>query len=83
MVPDARAALEWLLKRPTIDKSHVGVHGFSLGSTVAATLAGTCEAPPLFGGAPRAFSTRPLNGVLRSELRFQVAVALGTRFDVA
>ena len=41
MVADARAALEWLLKRPTIDKSHVGVQGFSLGSTVAATLAGT------------------------------------------
>ena len=41
MVADARAALEWLLKRPTIDKSHVGVQGFSLGSTLAATLAGT------------------------------------------
>jgi dienelactone hydrolase len=68
MVPDARAALEWLLKRPTIDKSHVGVQGFSLGSTVAATLAGTCEAPPLFDGAPRAFSTRLLKVVPHSEL---------------
>ena len=41
MVADARAALAWLLRRTNIDKSHVGVQGFSLGSMVGATLAGT------------------------------------------
>jgi alpha/beta superfamily hydrolase len=41
MLADARAALDWLIKRPNVDKAHVGVQGFSLGSMVGATLAGT------------------------------------------
>lgn len=41
MVADARAALDWLLARPNVIASRVGIQGFSLGSMVGATIAGT------------------------------------------
>jgi len=41
MVADARAALDWLVARPETVGARVGVQGFSLGSMVGATVAGT------------------------------------------
>lgn len=41
MVADARAALDWLTRQKQVQKNRVGVQGFSLGSMVGATLAGT------------------------------------------
>jgi dienelactone hydrolase len=41
MVADARTALDWLIDHSSTDDGRVGVLGFSLGSRVAATVAGT------------------------------------------
>jgi dienelactone hydrolase len=49
MVADARAALEWLISRPETIDDRIGVHGFSLGSMVGATVAGTDARVKAFG----------------------------------
>lgn len=49
MVGDARTALEWLIARPETIDDRVGVQGFSLGSMVGATVAGTDGRVKAFG----------------------------------
>lgn len=39
LLADANAALDWLLARPDVDASRVGVYGYSLGAAVALALA--------------------------------------------
>lgn len=41
MVADARAALDWLTTHHFVDADRLGVHGWSFGGRVAATIAGT------------------------------------------
>lgn len=41
MVADTRTALDWLTDQPFIDDGRVGILGFSLGSRISATVAGT------------------------------------------
>ena len=41
MVADSRVALDWLIDLPRVDDSRVGLLGFSLGTKVAMTVAGT------------------------------------------
>jgi uncharacterized protein len=41
MVADSRAALDWLIAKKNTDDSRIGVLGFSLGSKIAATVAGS------------------------------------------
>ncbi len=49
MVEDSRIAFQWLIDRPNTIDDRVGVHGFSLGSLIAETVAGTDARVAAFG----------------------------------
>jgi len=60
-VSDARAALDWLVAQPQVIASRVGIQGFSRGSDIAATVAGTDSRIAAFASWSGAIRNATLN----------------------